>query len=217
MALAAPSILSANFSNLQQEVRSIQDAGAEYLHLDIMDGHFVPNITFGPQLVKHLRPHTEMTFDVHLMVEQPDNYLKEFCTAGADVITVHAEACTHLHRTIQNIKQLGIKAGVALNPATPLTAIEYVLEEVDMVLLMTVNPGFGGQQFISAVVPKIKQLRQRIDGLPRNIDIEVDGGINSATGGVAVAAGANILVAGSFIFGSDDVRGRVEKLRTFGK
>ena len=171
----APSILSADFARLLEDVKKVEKAGCEYLHIDVMDGHFVPNITLGPGIVKSLRKDVNMVFDAHLMIENPDNYIKEFADAGCDIIVVHQEACTHLHRTIQNIKSHGIKAGVALNPATPIETIKYVLQDVDMVLLMSVNPGFGGQSYIPVVTEKIKELKALIDEMNLDIDIEVDG------------------------------------------
>lgn len=204
MIRVAPSLLSADFSSLRSEIQKVEEAGAEILHLDVMDGHFVPNITFGPGLVSSIRPHSKMIFDVHLMISNPDAYIPAFAKAGADVISVHVETCQHLHRTVQNIKEQGVKAAVALNPATPLTSIEYILSQLDMVLLMTVNPGFGGQKFIREVLPKITALRQKIDGLGLDIPIEVDGGINLETAPLVAKAGAKILVAGSAVFGQLD-------------
>lgn len=213
MIRVAPSLLSADFSALRWEIHKVEEAGAEILHLDVMDGHFVPNITFGPGLVKNIRPHTKMLFDVHLMISNPDDYIPAFAQAGADFISVHAETCPHLHRTIQNIKAQGVKAAVALNPATPLCHLEYVLSQVDMVLLMTVNPGFGGQKFIPEVLPKISALRKMIDDLGLDIPIEVDGGINKETAPLVVEAGANILVAGSAVFGQPDVAAALTDLQ----
>ena len=196
----APSILSADFARLGEEVRAIDAAGADWIHVDVMDGHFVPNITIGPGVVKAIRPHTAKTFDVHLMISPIDQYLEDFANAGADIITVHPEAGPHLHRTIQRIKGLGKKAGVSLNPATPAKMLDYVLEEVDLVLVMSVNPGFGGQSFITSQLRKIEAIRKSIDKLGKPIDLEVDGGIDVTTAKLAIEAGANVLVAGTATF-----------------
>ena len=209
----APSILSADFARLLEDVKKVEKAGCEYLHIDVMDGHFVPNITLGPGIVKSLRKDVDMVFDAHLMIENPDNYIKEFVDAGCDIIVVHQEACRHLHRTIQNIKSHGIKAGVALNPATPIDTIKYVLQEVDMVLLMSVNPGFGGQSYIPVVTEKIKELKALIDEMGLDIDIEVDGGVKPSNISEVVNAGANVIVAGSAIFNTDDIDEAVKSLR----
>ena len=209
----APSILSADFARLLEDVKKVESAGCEYLHIDVMDGHFVPNITLGPGLVKSLRKDVNMVFDAHLMIENPDNYIKDFVDAGCDLIVVHQEACKHLHRTIQNIKSYNVKAGVALNPATPIETINHVIEDVDMVLIMTVNPGFGGQSFIEGMIPKIEELKKLIDDRNLNIDIQVDGGIKPNNVEKVVKAGANIIVAGSAIFNSDDIEKTVNLFR----
>jgi ribulose-phosphate 3-epimerase len=196
----APSILSADFARLGEEVRAITAAGADYIHIDVMDGHFVPNITIGPAVVKALRPHSSLPFDVHLMIAPADPYIADFAAAGADIITIHPEAGPHLHRTVALIKSLGKKAGVSLNPATPIDAVDYLLGDLDLILVMSVDPGFGGQSFIPAQLDKIAALRRRIDGQARAIDLEVDGGITAATARDAIAAGADVLVAGSASF-----------------
>src|SRR5689334_14267477 len=216
----APSILSADFAQLGAEVSAIAAAGADYIHVDVMDGHFVPNLTIGPMVVKALRPHTKLPFDVHLMIAPVDPYVAEFAQAGADIITFHPEAGPHPHRTIQLIKSLGKKAGLSLNPGTPLSAVDWLLPEIDLVLVMSVNPGFGGQRFIESSLNKLKELRRRIDAVSeaqrgRPIDLEVDGGINTDTAKVAIAAGADVLVAGTATFqgGADKYAANIAALR----
>lgn len=209
----APSILSADFSNLAMDIKKVEDAGCDMLHIDVMDGHFVPNITLGPLIIKSIKNKTNLPFDVHLMIENPDKYIDDFIEAGADILTVHSEACKHLHRTIQYIKKKGIKAGVSLNPATSLRDIEYVLDDLDMVLIMTVNPGFGGQDFIMPMIKKIEALRKMIKERNLTIDIQVDGGIKPDNVHLVAQAGANVIVSGSAIFNSKDIKETVEALR----
>ena len=196
----APSILSADFARLGEEVRAIEAAGADYVHVDVMDGHFVPNLTIGPMVVKAIRPHTRLPLDVHLMISPVDPFLDAFAEAGADILTVHPEAGPHVHRSVQRIKALGKKAGVSLNPATPAKMLDYLLDDVDLVLVMSVNPGFGGQSFIASQLRKIEAIRKAIDKTGRTIDLEVDGGIDAATARLAAAAGADVLVAGTATF-----------------
>jgi ribulose-phosphate 3-epimerase len=209
----APSILSADFARLGEEVAAVSRAGADFIHIDVMDGHFVPNLTIGPAVVKALRKHSETPFDVHLMIAPVDPYVPNFADAGADIISVHPESGPHLHRTLQMIHGLGKKAGVVLNPATPIEAVDPVLDLVDLILVMTVNPGFGGQGFIKSQLPKIRAARERIDACGRNIALEVDGGITPETAREAIAAGADMLVAGTSVFKSSDYAGNIARLR----
>ena len=211
--LIAPSLLSADFSNLKEEVKKIEEADADILHLDIMDGRFVPNITFGPLVVSALRPHSKLIFDVHLMIVEPEKYIKDFAKAGADWISVHAEATLHLHRAILKIKELGKKAGVALNPHTPLNILEYILDDLDYVVIMTVDPGFGGQKFIKNCLPKIEKLKEILEKKEKTVLIEVDGGINKDTAPLVIKAGANVLVAGSAVFGKEDYSEAIKLLK----
>jgi len=213
MGKIAPSILSADFTRLGQEVKDVEQAGADYIHIDVMDGHFVPNITIGPMIVKALRGVTDLPLDVHLMISSPDQYVEDFVKAGADIVAVHAEAVNHLHRSVQIIKNAGARAAVSLNPATSLQTIEYLLDDLDMVLIMTVNPGFGGQKFISEVVPKIERLKKMIDSRGLEIEIEVDGGVNPETIELVSSAGADVFVAGSAIFHSEDYARTIQTMR----
>ncbi len=211
----APSILSADFARLGDEVRALDAAGADYIHIDVMDGHFVPNLTIGPLVVKALRPHSALPFDVHLMIAPADPFLDAFAAAGADILTVHPESGPHVHRTVQRIKALGLKAGVSLNPATPAKALDYLLDDVDLVLVMSVNPGFGGQSFIASQLRKIAAIRKAIDATGRTIDLEVDGGVDAVTARQALDAGADVLVAGTAVFagGGDRYAANIAGLR----
>ncbi len=209
----SPSILSANFANLGEEVSSISKAGADYIHIDVMDGSFVPNITIGPDVIKSIRNYSDLTFDVHLMIQNPDIHLENFANAGADIITIHSEATTHLHRTIQKIKSLGKKAGVSIVPSTNENVLDYVLEDIDLILVMTVNPGFGGQKFISSQLRKIENISNKIAKINKAIDLEVDGGINPETAKQSINCGANVLVAGSFIFNHKDYSQAIKQLK----
>lgn len=209
----APSILSADFSHLADEIIKIDEAGADLVHIDVMDGHFVPNLTFGPPVVAAIRKITKLPFDVHLMVTNPQDLIVPFVKAGADIITIHAETAPHMHRLIQNIKECDKRAGISLNPSTPLAVIEEVLSDVDMILIMSVNPGFGGQKFIPNAIDKIARLKTMIDERKLTVDIEVDGGINAATAQQVIAAGANILVAGSAVYGAPDIKQAIKSIR----
>jgi ribulose-phosphate 3-epimerase len=213
MVKIAPSILSADFAKLGDEIKAVEQAGADYIHIDVMDGHFVPNITIGPLIVEAIRPITELPLDVHLMIENPDQYIEAFANAGANYITVHVETCRHLHRTLSHIKSFGIKAGVVLNPATPVETIQHVLNDIDMVLLMSVNPGFGGQKFIPEVLPKIRKVKEMADEKKLNIEIEIDGGVNPETAKLCIEAGANVLVAGSAIYNQEDYAIAISSIR----
>ncbi|PKN67243.1 MAG: ribulose-phosphate 3-epimerase [Deltaproteobacteria bacterium HGW-Deltaproteobacteria-12] len=213
MNLIAPSILSADGGRFAEEIAAVEKAGADWIHIDVMDGHFVPNITLGPAIIASLRKITALPFDVHLMIENPDNYIESFANAGADIITVHEEAANHLHRTIDLIKKYGKKAGVSLNPATPLTQVEEILPDIDLLLIMTVNPGFGGQQFIKSTLPKISRASQLLSALPNKPLLEVDGGVNLKNIKSIAQAGAQVLVAGNSVFGSSDYRKTIADLK----
>ncbi|WP_416150997.1 ribulose-phosphate 3-epimerase [Salipaludibacillus sp. HK11] len=209
----APSILAANFSKLGEDIKEVEEGGADYIHVDVMDGHFVPNITIGPLVVEAIRPLTKLPLDVHLMIENPDKFIPSFVKAGADIISVHVEACPHLHRTIHMVKDLGVKVGVVLNPASSVDTIKHVIDDVDLVLLMTVNPGFGGQSFIEPVMTKVKEVKELVDISGRDIDIEIDGGVNVETAKLCIDAGANVLVAGSAVYGKEDRKKAIESIR----
>ena len=213
--LVAPSILSADFANLASELRRAEQGGADWIHVDVMDGHFVPNLTIGAPVVKAIRRATALPLDVHLMITNPDQYLEDFAAAGSNHLIVHAEACTHLQRTLSQIRVLGMKSGVAINPATPPDHIRYVLEDIDLVLVMTVNPGFGGQKFLDAVVSKIRVVRDMLDAAGRNeVHVSVDGGINPATAPLVINAGADVLVAGKSVYGTTDIEAAIKSLRS---
>ncbi len=212
--LIAPSILSADFARLADAVKQVEEGGADWVHVDVMDGHFVPNLTVGPSMVKALRKVTSLPLDVHLMMTNPDAFIPEFCKAGADILTVHVETCPHLHRTVQSIKEHKVKAGVTLNPATPVSTLEEIISDVDLVLVMSVNPGFGGQKYIPSSTDKIRRIRHLIDRSGSSAHLEVDGGVNVSNAGSILKAGANVLVAGSAIFKSSDIPTTIRQLRT---
>ncbi|MCO6017650.1 ribulose-phosphate 3-epimerase [Carnobacterium divergens] len=209
----SPSILSADFANLERDIRIVEEGGADYIHVDVMDGHFVPNITLGPNIVSAIRPVTKLPLDCHLMIENPEKYIEDFAKAGADIITVHVESTPHIHRAIQMIKNAGVKAGVVLNPGTPVTAVEYVLSECDMVLVMTVNPGFGGQSFIPETLKKIEKLKQLKEANHYHYEIEVDGGIVPETATQCKQAGADVFVAGSYVYNAEDPQKQIQHLK----
>ena len=210
----APSILSANFSKLGDEITKLEQSGADYIHIDVMDGSFVPNITLGNEVIKSLRPCTNLPFDVHLMINNPDNHIKAFAEAGADIITIHAEASTHLDRSIELIKSFNKKVGISLVPSTHENCLDYILDKIDLVLVMTVNPGFGGQKFLTSQLQKIQNIRHKIDQINKKIDLEVDGGINGETSQIAIKSGADVLVSGSYIFNQQNYREAIVKLRS---
>lgn len=209
----SPSILSADFANLERDIRIVEEGGADYIHVDVMDGHFVPNITLGPNIVSAIRPVTKLPLDCHLMIENPEKYIEDFAKAGADIITVHAESTPHIHRAIQMIKNTGVRAGVVLNPGTPVAAVEYVLSECDMVLVMTVNPGFGGQSFIPETLKKIEKLKQLKEANHYHYEIEVDGGIVPETAKQCKQAGADVFVAGSYVYNAEDPQKQIQHLK----